>query len=113
MGDLVSALLEKSEIKKCLIREKKKERYDGLKDVETHKKIFESPFCLPFKNEHLYATDNLRKKSRREKCLSANRRRAESMIAIVEYQPASADRKYAGAEEYSNELKTFHVQHRV
>ena len=38
MGDLVSALLEKTLMKKVLDTRKKKERYDGLKDVETHKK---------------------------------------------------------------------------
>ena len=39
MGDLVSALLEKMLMKKVLDTRKKKERYEGLKDVETHKKI--------------------------------------------------------------------------
>ena len=48
MGDLLSALLAKIDMKKVLDTRKKKERYEGLKDVETHKKFnfLYSPFSF-------------------------------------------------------------------
>ena len=46
VGDLLSALLPKIDMKKVLDTRKKKERYEGLKDVETHKKLFQVVFGI-------------------------------------------------------------------